>query len=533
MKTPELPRGWAETTIGEILRGVIGGGTPSRKNKSYFAGSIPWFTVKDMKALRPMDSLEHISDEAISKSATNLLPANTLIVATRIAVGRPIKPTVACTINQDLKALILPVGIDSDFLLYWFLANEQLILDRSSGTTVAGIRLETLRTLPIRVPPSAAQTRIVEKLEWLLSDLDAGVTELKAAQKKLALYRQSLLKAAVEGDLTSEWREKQRNACAERGERMEAGAQLLERILAERRRRWEEKQLAKFNAQGKTPPKDWQRKYSEPIAPDTESLTELPEGWAWATIDQLALEQRYGSSAKTSANQSGVPVLRMGNIQDGTLDLGNLKYLPLEHNEFPNLILQDGDLLFNRTNSPELVGKSAVYRSQIAPCSYASYLIAVRFSPMFVPELAAMYINSGFGKRWIKSVVSQQVGQANVNGTKLAALAIPLPPHQEQIEILRMTNELLAGAHVQDAEIEFGLKQTSAQRKNILKAAFSGQLVSQDPNDEPASVLLERIRAERAPRESNGKRARTLADAEKPNTQKRRVTRKKETEVIQ
>lgn len=397
--------------------------------------------------------------------------------------------------------------LDQSYLGYYFQTAQyrRAVSDLAAGSNINNLKRSHLSELRIPIAPLPEQYRIVERLEELLSDLDTGVTELKAAQMKLARYGQSLLKAAVEGALTVEWREKQRKACTERSERMETGAQLLERILAERRRRWTEKQLAKFNAQGKTPPKDWQRKYSEPIAPDTASLTELPEGWAWATIDQLALEQRYGSSAKTSANQSGVPVLRMGNIQDGTLDLGNLKYLPLEHNEFPNLILQDGDLLFNRTNSPELVGKSAVYRSQIAPCSYASYLIAVRFSPMFVPELAAMYINSGFGKRWIKSVVSQQVGQANVNGTKLAALAIPLPPHQEQIEILRMTNELLAGAHVQDAEIEFGLKQTSAQRKNILKAAFSGKLVPQDPNDEPASILLERARSARSKRQPNAK----------------------------
>ncbi len=355
----------------------------------------------------------------------------------------------------------------------------------------ASISSKTLaKTIPFLLPPAAEQTRIVAKLEELLSDLDAGVAELKAAQKKLGQYRQSLLKAAVEGALTAEWRAKNTPS--------ETGAQLLQRILTERRARWEAKQLAKFEEQGKTPPKDWQKKYPEPVQPDTTYLPELPEGWVWASVDQLTVEQKYGSSSKTNEDPTGVPVLRMGNIQDGDLDFSNLKYLPVDHDEFPSLHLQDGDLLFNRTNSPELVGKTAVYRSQITPCSFASYLISVRFSGSYVSELASAFINSAYGKRWIKSVVVQQVGQANVNGSKLSALAVPVPPLEEQQEIISalhaQTNEIVG----QLRSVEMSLKQSNAQRQNILRAAFAGQLVPQDPNDEPASALLERIRAERA-----------------------------------
>ena len=107
-------------------------------------------------------------------------------------------------------------------------------------------------------------------------------------------------------------------------------------------------------------------------------LPELPEGWCWATVDQVSTTVKYGSSAKTSLDLEGVPVLRMGNIQEGTLNLERLKHLPLDHSEFPKLLLANGDLLFNRTNSAELVGKTAVYRGRPDPCSFASYLISVR-----------------------------------------------------------------------------------------------------------------------------------------------------------
>lgn len=356
--------------------------------------------------------------------------------------------------------------------------------------TVKHLSSKTVGEIELPLPPRSEQTRIVEKLEELLSDLDAGVAELKAAQRKLAQYRQSLLKAAVEGTLTADWR-------ATQGPPRETGAELLQRILIERRARWEQKQLAKFAEQGKAPPKDWQAKYPEPAAPDLTNLPPLPTGWVWASVEQLSIAQKYGSSAKTNEDSSGIPVLRMGNIQDGDIDCASLKYLPIDHPEFPELFLEDGDLLFNRTNSPELVGKTAIYRSQVSPCSYASYLIAVKLLAGCVPELVAAYINSAHGRRWIKSVATQQVGQANVNGTKLAALTVPLAPFVEQIEIAAVLSYLRHEAVRQGESILRGLMQASAQRKNILKAAFAGQLVPQDPSDEPASELLARIRAAR------------------------------------
>ncbi|MFN7835299.1 MAG: restriction endonuclease subunit S [Burkholderiaceae bacterium] len=390
-----------------------------------------------------------------------------------------------------------------EFLLR--LVQSQRFVDEMSalvqGALYPAVRPKDIAAFTFGFETPAQQSRIVAKLEELLSDLDAGVAELKAAQKKLAQYRQSLLKAAVEGSLTAEWRAKHKPT--------ETGAQLLQRILTERRARWEAKQIAKFKEQGKTPPKDWQKKYPEPVQPDLTGLPELPVGWVWASIDQLTVEQKYGSSSKTNEDPTGIPVLRMGNIQDGDLDFSNLKYLPVDHDEFPGLHLQDGDLLFNRTNSPELVGKTAVYRSQISPCSFASYLIGVRFSGGYIPEIASAFINSAYGKRWIKSVVVQQVGQANVNGSKLSALAVPVPPFKEQ-------QEIISALHVQTSEIvdqlksvDLSLKQSNAQRQNILRAAFSGELLPQDPNDEPASLLLERIRAERAEREKRPKTRKT------------------------
>lgn len=175
----------------------------------------------------------------------------------------------------------------------------------------ASISSKTLaRTIPFLLPPAAEQTRIVAKLEELLSDLDAGVAELKTAQKKLAQYRQSLLKAAVEGALTAEWRAKNTPT--------ETGAQLLDRILQERRARWEAKQLAKFAEQGKASPKDWQKKYPEPVRPDTTGLPELPDGWVWASLDALIDDgPQNGLYLPRELYGRGVPMLRIDDYQIG------------------------------------------------------------------------------------------------------------------------------------------------------------------------------------------------------------------------
>jgi type I restriction enzyme S subunit len=187
----------------------------------------------------------------------------------------------------------------------------------------------------------------------------------------------------------------------------------------------------------------------------------------------------------------------MGNLQHGELDLSALKYLPSDRSEFPKLLLRDGDLLFNRTNSAELVGKTSVYRGNPPHCSFASYIVRVQLNGM-IPEFLAAFINSIFGRRWIKSVVSQQVGQANVNSTKLRALSVPLPPLDEQQIIVDRLEDLKSGLDRARAGAEGQSFRAGSLRRSILNSAFSGRLVPQNPSDEPASELLARICLERA-----------------------------------
>ncbi len=182
----------------------------------------------------------------------------------------------------------------------------------------------------------------------------------------------------------------------------------------------------------------------------------------------------------------------MGNIQRGQLDWSVLKFLPKAHADFPRLILQPGDLLFNRTNSAELVGKAAVYDDP-RPASFASYLIRVRFGPTVDARWANLVINSPRGREYIGSVVSQQVGQANVNGTKLRRFPLPIPPLAEQRSRCEAHARLAEDVVRMEGSVAAARKRGEALRRGVLAAAFEGKLTGRHTD---AEVIEESAAAE-------------------------------------
>ena len=292
-----------------------------------------------------------------------------------------------------------------------------------------------LGSVGIPVAPLAEQTRIVEKLEELLSDLDAGVAELKAAQKKLGQYRQSLLKAAVEGALTAEWRAARKVGAGETAQ--ETGAQLLERILTERRARWEAKQLAKFAEQGKAPPKDWRKKYPEPIQPDTRDLPELPEGWVWASVDQLS-EIQGGIQKQPSrapiANK--YPFLRVANVARGQLKLEEIHEVELFDGELERLVLKTGDVLIVEGNgSLTEIGRCALWDGSIENAVHQNHLIRVR--PICMKStFVESWLNSSGGIERLTKLAATTSGLYTLSVGKISRIPVPVPPLDEQERVI-------------------------------------------------------------------------------------------------
>ncbi len=386
--------------------------------------------------------------------------------------------------------------MDARYLEAFLQSDEaQFAIDRmKTGGSESGLNLthDRFKRLEVRFAPIAEQVRIVVKLEELFSDLDAAVAELKAAQRKLAQYRQSLLKAAVEGALTADWR-------TAHGEPKETGADLLQRILRERRVRWEAKQLAKFAEQGKAPSKGWQAKYPEPVAPDTRDLPALPQGWVWTTVDQLSPDDLANGKSVPTSGTSGAKVLRLTAVRHGRIDLGEWKHGAWSDAEAKPFAVVNGDLLIVRGNgSLTLVGRAGLVENVLEQVAYPDTLIRLRTLEQVIHSKWLAFVWDAQRTRTHLEIRARtSAGIYKISQPDIVSVAVPVPPLAEQTEIIEQLDIALAAAKEQEAAIARSLQQAAAQRRNILKAAFAGQLVPQDPDDEPASALLARIRVER------------------------------------
>ena len=501
-----LPTSWLWTTIGEVAD-VIGGSTPATSDPNNFIGSIPWITPADMSThvgKQIARGARFISEKGLANSGARWLPKGTVLFSSRAPIGYVAVASQPLTTNQGFKSFVAAQGVSPDFIYYWLTSAKNLAEKLASGTTFLEISGAKAALIPFPVVPAAEQTRIVEKLEELLSDLDAGVAELKAAQKKLAQYRLALLKAAVEGALTAEWRKKNKV--------QETGTQLLDRILAERRQRWEEKQLAKFKEQGKTPPKGWQDKYSEPVKPETSNLPELPQGWVWASVDQCSAYESaaitdgpFGSNLKSAHyTESGPRVIRLKNIGEGFFVDAKAHISEDHYQSLKKHAVEAEDVVVAMLG--EDLPRACLIPEGVAPGIVKADCARIRVNrDVLLPDFLTACLNSRNTKQRVASLI-KGIGRPRINLQHIRGICIPLPSFAEQTQIVSVITGAFDEVSQQLEAIQLSLKQSAAQRKNILKSAFSGQLVPQDPTDEPASVLLERIRAERAARATNGKR---------------------------
>lgn len=473
---PELPPGWVWTTLDAVAFTVMGQSPPGETYNTNGRG-LPFYQGKaEFGDLYPTP-VKWCSEPGKIAQADDIL----------FSVRAPVGPTNLCReescIGRGLAAIRPLGGTSTRYMLYYL---RLLDADRAwdplaTGTTFAAISGDTLRACEIPLAPLAEQRRIVEVLEAQLTRLDAAVAALERARANLKRYRAAVLKAAVEGRLVPQ------------DPADEPAAELLARILRERHERWEAGQRAK----GKDPAK---LTYPEPAAPDTATLPELPEGWVWASLDQLAWDAGYGTSERCVYDGSGPPVLRIPNVVGGRVSLDDLKFAISKQERKPEDAVAPNDLLIIRTNgSKSLVGKSALVTSEYARLHYfASYLIRFRLLPIgSIPQWIASIWDSDLVRRWIDSMAATSAGQYNVNSANLRKIPIAIPPAtyaQRAVERIETELSICDGVELQ---FDLSAARASRLRQSLLSEAFAGNLVPQDPNDEPASDLLERIREAR------------------------------------
>lgn len=507
-----LPEGWTLAEIQDIgenkPHAIVDGPFGSNlKLSDYISGTdgVPVLTTKNLEHGYSDDLLRYISQEKFEQLRRSEVVGNDILMAKIGSCGKTgIYPK--SMPSAIIPANLLKVSVNSQigrmYVYYYFDSShfKQQLNQIIKATAQPAFGVTKFKQLSIPIPPLNEQSRIVEKIEELFTKLDVGVRSLKQAQALLKSYRRSVLKAAVEGELSREWRE------AHRGE-LEPASELLERILQERRE--------KFSG----------KKYKEPASPDPSELPALPEGWKWTALEQLAWDSGYGTSTKCGYDFAGPPVLRIPNISQAKISFEDIKFADQTAKLKQGSELDAGDLLIIRTNgSRDLIGRSAIVRRQLdRPYYFASYLIRYRLlgGESVFAWLAAIW-HSQLIRSWMVRTAATSAGQYNVSVSALNTLTIPLPPKQEANYIAEEVERRLSVVDKLEATVEENLKQAASLRQSILKQAFSGELVPQDPDDEPAGVLLARIREERqaakqkAGKRSVGARRKALAGGQAP-----------------
>lgn len=408
-----------------------------------------------MKRFRLHSSQDCITEAAVLNSTATLLPSGAVLVVTRSGILQHTLPVgvsqVPATVNQDLKAMVPYPRIDSTYVAYALKARERDILETclKDGTTVQSIDSARLYAFPIPLAPLNEQHRIVAEIETQLTRLDAAVASLERTRANLKRYRAAVLKAACEGRLVPT-----------------------------------EAELAR--AEG--------REY------ETRDAHDLPAEWQWTTVGAIGQVQGgIQKQPKRAPDHNHYPFLRVANVLRGRLELKEIHRIELFGQELDRLRLEPDDLLVVEGNgSASEIGRMAIWNGQVADCVHQNHIIRIRLNPGVSPRYVETYWNSPAGSYALTSVASSTSGLFTLSVSKIKSIRVPLPPLPEQERIVAEVERRFSVLDEMEQTVAHGLKRAARLRQAILHKAFTGQLVPQDLDDEPASVLLDRIRAERA-----------------------------------
>lgn len=456
MSGGKLPEGWVQSELDNILLTIIGGGTPSKAIPEYYQGDIPWMSVKDMNKHILTDTVDHITNDAVENSSTNIIPAGTPIIATRMSLGKIVIASFDSAINQDLKALFLSSGVDRNFFIHWYRSQAQLIESLGTGTTVKGIRLEVLKALSINLPPFFEQKIIAEKLNTLLAQVGSTKARLEQIPQILKRFRQAVLTIAINGKLTEN-----------------------------------------FRVQNK-----------------------LKDNWVEMPLERLACSDKYslgigpfGSNLKVEDyREKGHPLIFVRDIRACSFSNSETRYI--DSSKFEELKAhraKPGDLLITKMGDPP--GDAAIYPSDCEEAVITADCIKLRVANELALSKFILFaiMSNEFRAKVVE--ISAGVAQQKVNLKNFKKLQLNIPPLPEQHEIVRRVEQLFAYADTIEKQVNSALTRVNSLTQSILAKAFRGELTAQWRAENPslisgensAAALLEKIKAERAA--SGGKKA--------------------------
>ena len=454
----DIPANWSWTTL-DAIADVVGGGTPrTNDSENYEDGTIAWITPADLSGYTAK-YISHgerfITKKGLVGSSAKMMPAGTVLFSSRAPVGYvAIAANPVCT-NQGFKSFVLKTkDILPDYLYWWLKGSKELAESLASGTTFLELSGAKAKQLPIPIAPPEQQRRIVAEIEKQFSRLDEAVANLKRVKVNLKRYKAAVLKAAVEGKLTEEWRKQHPN--------VEPAGKLLERILTDRRAKW--------NGKGK---------YKEPFEPDTTGFPLLPEGWIWAPLGSIT--EAVGGFAFESKKftLTGFQVLKMANVRMGRIDLDQKP--SFIQNVEPNVIarygLMEGDLVVTLTGTRKKQDYGYVAVVKNAKSVLLNQRIArLRPADGVLPEFLAFVMQSEEYRNRFFAYETGNVGQGNVGIGAVTKEPIRLSPFAEQQYIVAEVERRLSVIDELEATVKANLTRADRLRQSILASAFSGEI---------------------------------------------------------
>lgn len=466
----EIPNNWIWVDLEQLCN--ITSGNPAPQNKNFFKnGNVPFVRVQDMGRMGNnvylRETKDYLNNDAVAKNNMKLFPKGSVLFTKS---GMSILLNQRAILGLDMHVvshigICLPTKFTlSEWIYYWLKSID--FKELTHATTLPSLKLSKVQKIRIPLPPLSEQHRIVAKIEELLTKLDAGVEALKQVQAQLKRYRQSVLKAAVEGKLTAEWREQHKDE-------LEPANILLKCIQKERK--------AKLG-----------KKYKEPMPIDTSDLPELPEEWSVSSVGSLYDIVGGGTpSTKVSEYWDGDnPWITSADISDQG-KISPRKSITQEgiENSATNLVPKNSLIVVTR------VGLGKVALTDFPLCFSQDSQALVRSENYINPKFAFYYL-----LRTVQIFKYRSRGTTISGVTKKQLFELPfyIPPYQEQQEIINRIESIYSAIDACELIITSELRRAKSLRQSILKRAFEGKFMPQDPDDEPASVLLERIKAEKA-----------------------------------
>lgn len=440
----EMPAGWTLCRIGDLIYSIKSGGTPSKHNPSFWEGDIPWASVKDLGFGTPVwDTKDKITPAGLDAGST-LAPAGSLLICTRMGLGKIGEAMVDVAINQDLKAITLPHEVDKQYFINYY----KTLRIAGAGMTVAGIKQEQLLDFKVPLPPVAEQKRIVAKVGELMQLCD----ELESNGRLESEHHKRLIVSLFDALAASE----SAHALAENWSRVAAHFDLLlDRPEAVDTLEQTILQLAMRGLllpTGDTKISPWSGENSVQDAAEQsiennarfDPPYEIPSYWAWIRFGDVIGELRYGTSVKCDYEIDGTPVLRIPNLKDGAVTIDDLKFGPLSPEDADRLALVPGDLLIVRSNgSATLVGSAALVEEDARGFAFAGYLMRARLrEDLALPKYVLLALATKSVRAQIEGPIRTTSGVKNINSTEVSRLAFPLPPLSIQSHIVESVEAL-------------------------------------------------------------------------------------------